>query len=297
MRITFNGQFNNTSAALAGAADRLAEFNRQVASGKRIDSPSDDPSAAAGAIGERAQLASVDQYSGTANSTSARLSVVDSVLSGIIEKITSAQTTVFAARNSTATDAQRNSAAQTLSGIRDSLVDDMNTSFNGAYVFGGNATTTRPYTTTAGTVGAYAGNTAEVQVDVSPTRAVTVAYDGSAMVDAGTAGNVFSVLDALGTALKNNDQDAVTANLASLQQVFLQMNSAQSRVGLTMNTVDSEKAHLDQTKLAATARLTSLEQVDMATAISNMNQADVTYRAALSVAAQSNTVSLLDYLK
>jgi flagellar hook-associated protein 3 FlgL len=297
MRITFNGQFNNTSAAIAGAADRLAEFQRQVASGKRIDSPSDDPSAAAGAIGERAQLASVDQYSGTANSTSARLSVVDSVLSGIIEKITSAQTTVFAARNSTATDAQRNSAAQTLSGIRDSLVDDMNTSFNGAYVFGGNATTTRPYTTTAGTVGAYAGNTAEVQVDVSPTRAVTVAYDGSAMVDAGTAGNVFSVLDALGTALKNNDQDAVTANLASLQQVFLQMNSAQSRVGLTMNTVDSEKAHLDQTKLAATARLTSLEQVDMATAISNMNQADVTYRAALSVAAQSNTVSLLDYLK
>jgi flagellar hook-associated protein 3 FlgL len=297
MRITFNGQFNNTSAAIAGAADRLAEFQRQVASGKRIDSPSDDPSAAAGAIGERAQLASVDQYSGTANSTSARLSVVDSVLSGIIEKITSAQTTVFAARTSTATDAQRNSAAQTLSGIRDSLVDDMNTSFNGAYVFGGNATTTRPYTTTAGTVGAYAGNTAEVQVDVSPTRAVTVAYDGSARVDAGTAGNVFSVLDALGTALKNNDQDAVTANLASLQQVFLQMNSAQSRVGLTMNTVDSEKAHLDQTKLAATARLTSLEQVDMATAISNMNQADVTYRAALSVAAQSNTVSLLDYLK
>ena len=297
MRITFNGQFSNSAAALNSAADRLAVANRQVASGKRNDSPSDDPSAAAAAINERSQLATVDQYSRTADSTTARLSVVDSVLSGIIEKLTSAQTTVFAARNSTATDSQRKSAADALTGIRDSLVDDMNTSFNGSYVFSGNMTTTRPFTTTAGVVGAYAGSSSEVQVDISQTRPVTVAYDGAGMVDAGAAGNVFSVLDALGTALKNNDQDSVTANLASLQQVFQQMNSAQSRVGLTMNTVDSEKARLDQTKLAATARLSTLEQVNMAAAISDMNQADVTYRAALSVAAKNNSVSLLDYLK
>jgi flagellar hook-associated protein 3 FlgL len=296
MRITFNGQFNNTAAAIAGASDRLAEFQRQVASGKRIDKPSDDPTGASAAVNERAQLASVDQYSGTADSTTARLSVIDSVLTGIISKITSAQTTVFAARNSTSTASQRATAAATLTGIRDSLVDDLNSSFHGTYVFSGNTTTTQPYTTTAGVVGAYAGSTTEVAVDISRTRPVTVAFDGSQVIDAGAAGNLFSVLDALGTALKNNDQDAVTANLASLQTVFLQANSAQSRIGLSLNTIESEKARLDETKLATTQRLSKIEEVNMATAISGMNQADVTYRAALNAASKNNSVSLLDYL-
>jgi flagellar hook-associated protein 3 FlgL len=297
MRITFNGQFNNTAAAIAGASDRLAEFQRQVASGRRIDKPSDDPTAAATAVNERGQLASVDQYSRTADSTTARLSVIDSVLSGAISKITAAQTTVFAARNSTSTATQRAAAAATLTGIRDSLVDDLNTSFHGTYVFSGNRTTTQPYTTSSGTVGAYAGSTTEVSVDISQTRPVTVAFDGSTMVDAGGGSDLFSVLDALGTALTSNDQPAVTANLDKLQRVFLQINSAQSRVGLSLNTIESEQARLDETKLSTTKRLAKIEEVNMATAISGMNQADVTYRAALNAAAKNNSVSLLDYLQ
>jgi flagellar hook-associated protein 3 FlgL len=297
MRITFNGQFNNTAAALSSASDRLAEAQRQVASGRRIDRASDDPTGAAAAVSERAHLASVDQYSRSADSSTARLSVIDTVLTGIIEKITAAQTTVFAARNSTSTPSQRDAAADTLTGIRDSLVDDMNTSFHGTYVFSGNTVTTAPYTPTAGVVNAYAGSATEVQVDISQTRPVTVGFDGSTIVDAGSAGTLFSVLDALGTALKANDQNAVAANLLGLQQVFVQMNSAQSRVGLSLNTIESEQARLAQTKLATTARLTQLEEVNMATAISDMNQADVTYRAALSAAAKNNSVSLLDYLR
>jgi flagellar hook-associated protein 3 FlgL len=297
MRITFNGQFNNTAAAIAGASDRLAEFQRQVASGRRIDKPSDDPTAASTAVNERGQLASVDQYSRTADSTTARLTVIDSVLTGAISKITAAQTTVFAARNSTATATQRASAAETLSGIRDSLVDDLNSSFHGTYVFSGNKTTTQPYTTSSGTVGAYAGSTTEVSVDISQTRPVTVAFDGSKMIDAGGGTDLFGVLDALGTALTNNDQPAVTANLAKLQTVFLQVNSAQSRIGLSLNTIDSEQARLSETKLATTTRLAKIEEVNMAAAISGMNQADVTYRAALNAAAKNNSVSLLDYLQ
>ncbi len=225
------------------------------------------------------------------------MSVIDTVLTGMISKITAAQTTVFASRNSTATASQRDAAAQALTGIRDSLADDMNTSFHGNYVFSGNRVTTAPYTTTAGVVGAYAGSTSEVQVDISQTRPVTIGFDGSTIVDAGAAGNLFGVLDALGTALKNNDQDAVTANLTALNQVFLQMNSAQSRVGLSLNTIESEQTRLAQTRMSTKERLTKLEEVNMAGAISDMNQADVTYRAALAAAAKNNSVSLLDYLR
>src|SRR5437868_6402824 len=123
MRITFNSQYTNVVDGMNGASERLSEFQRQVATGKRIEQPSDDPTAMASLVGERDQLASVDRYSRSADSVSARLSVVDSVLSDVIEKLTSAQTTVTGARNSTNTAAQREAAAQSLLSLRDSLID------------------------------------------------------------------------------------------------------------------------------------------------------------------------------
>ena len=103
---------------------------------------------------------------------------------------------------------------------------------------------------------------------------------------------VLSLLQGLGQEEKKRMD-----NLDKLQRVFLQINSAQSRIGLSLNTIESEQARLDETKLATTKRLAKIEEVNMATAISGMNQADVTYRAALNAAAKNNSVSLLDYLQ
>src|SRR4029450_4464341 len=59
MRVTFNAQNPNTTAGLEGSATRLLEFQRQVSTGKRIEKPSDDPSATLGAIGEHGEAAGI----------------------------------------------------------------------------------------------------------------------------------------------------------------------------------------------------------------------------------------------
>ena len=51
MRVTFNAQNRNSTAGLEDSATRLMEFQRQVSTGKRIEKPSDDPSATLGSIG------------------------------------------------------------------------------------------------------------------------------------------------------------------------------------------------------------------------------------------------------
>ena len=91
MRVTFSAQYQNGIANIESAADRLAEFQRQVSSGKRLDRVSVDPAAATSAINERGNLAQIDQYSRTGDSAYARLTVIDTVMSDIITKLTTAQ--------------------------------------------------------------------------------------------------------------------------------------------------------------------------------------------------------------
>ncbi len=146
MRITFNSLFRDGMRNVETASDSLLEAQRLVSSGKRVERGSDDPSAAAGGLANRAELATVQRYEKAADSVYSRLTVVDTVMSDIITMLTHAQTAVMSAQG-TKTTAQREAAAQDLEGVRSAIADDFNASFNGTYLFGGAASTTPPYTT------------------------------------------------------------------------------------------------------------------------------------------------------
>jgi len=135
MRVTFNAQNRNSTAGLEDSATRLMEFQRQVSTGKRIEKPSDDPSATLGSIGEHTETAAIDQYARATDSVASRLSVIDTVLSDLIAQIERGQVSAASARGSTKTQQQRDAAATDLEGIRDTIFSDMNTAFNGTYVF------------------------------------------------------------------------------------------------------------------------------------------------------------------
>ena len=146
MRITFNTLYRDGLRQIETSAEALADAQKQVSSGKRVDRASDDPSAAVGGLANRAELATVQRYEKAADSVYSRLTVVDTVLSDVINKLTSAQTAVMSAQGTVQSPAQREAAAQELEGVRASLVDDFNTSFGGTFLFGGARSTTPPYT-------------------------------------------------------------------------------------------------------------------------------------------------------
>jgi flagellar hook-associated protein 3 FlgL len=297
LRVTFNGQFRDATTNIERASDRLLEFQRQVSSGRRLDRVSDDPSSASSALGERTKIAQVDQFTRSTESAYSRLSVVDTVLSDIVSKLTAAQVAATSALGTTPTAAQRTAAAQQLDGLKAALLDDFNTSLQGNYLFAGTKSTTKPYVVGGGgTVAAYAGSSTEVQVDVDQDRIVTVAFDGSAITQGTDATDVFATIDALITAVNAGDSDAINTGIATLGNVFGRVTAAQSRVGSAMQTLDAEKLRLSATKLASSERLSKLEDANMAEAITGMQQADTAYKAALGAAATASKVSLMDYL-
>jgi flagellar hook-associated protein 3 FlgL len=296
LRVTFNGQFRDATTNVERASERLLQFQRQVSSGRRLDRVSDDPSGASAALGERTKIAQVDQFTRTTDSAYSRLTVIDTVLSDIVTKLTAAQVAATSALGTTPTDAQRTAAAEQLDGLKAALLDDFNTSLQGNYLFAGTKSTTKPYVASGGTVAAYAGSSTEIQVDIEQDRAVTVSFDGGAITKGSDTTDVFAIMDGLIAAVNASDSTAINSGITALQNVFGRVTAAQSRVGAAMQTLDAEKLRLSATKLASSERLSKLEDANMAEAITGMQQADTAYKAALGAAAAAAKVSLMDYL-
>jgi flagellar hook-associated protein 3 FlgL len=297
MRITFAGQFRDSALNMERAGERLTNYQRQVSSGRRLDRASDDPAAVTSALTERGKLAQLDQYSRTADSAYSRLTVVDTVLSDVVTKLTAAQVSATSALGSSATATQRSAAAQQLAGLKAALVDDFNSSFQGTYVFAGTKSTTKPYVTgVGGVVAAYAGSATEVQVDIDEGRSVTVGFNGGAISQGSDPTDVFTTFDNLIAAVNAGDNDAINAGIAALNDVFERTTAAQSSVGGAMQTLDSEKLRASASKLAATGRLSKLEDANMAEAIAGMQQSETAYKAALAAASTAAKLSLMDYL-
>lgn len=298
MRVTFSNGYAIAMADLEHAASELARRQREVASGKRVNLPSDNPSVAAASIRERGEIATLDQYVRATDSVSSRVAVIDTVLSDMIDKIISAQATASAARGTTQTDAQREATAQQLEGLRDAIFSDANATFGGRQLFGGSVSLAPPYTKDAsGVVSVYQGDSNAMAVDIDRDRAVKITYDGDEVMRGSDTKDIFQTMQDLIGAVRANDQQGVIDGLAGLERAFDRITSVQSGVGTDMVALEDQTTRLTQLTQANEARLSKDEDANMAEAITKMNQASTVYEAALGAVGTRTRLSLLDYLR
>lgn len=298
MRVTFQSQSRDGIAGIQAAAEQLLDAQRKVSSGRRLNAISDNPGDAAAIVAERNSLSGIEQYQRASDSVGSRLQVVDTVLSDIVDKLSQAQSAALNGQGSNKTQIQRNAAAGTLVGLRAALLDDLNTTFHGTYVFSGASVTTQPFTTGAGgAVNAYAGSTVENSVDVGDGRSVKVSYDGSVIAQGSAPQHIFDVLDQLIADMQAGNDAGISTGIAALKDAFTRAQTAQSRLGNDINENDTQKMRLQQMKLSTDERLSKLEEADMSEALTNMSNADTAYKAALGAVGTITRTSLLDYLK
>ncbi len=297
MRTTFNSTFIHSASDLSLAAAELARRQQEVSSGRRINAPSDDPAGVSSAIREHTEMAALDRYAQTADTANARLAAADSVLSDMVEQLTSAKTALLGARGSTVTPSQRTAAANALSGIRDAIFSDYTTSFNGTYLFSGQAATVPPYQKLPdGSISAYAGTATGVRVDVGRETSVQVSFNGDEVARGSDTDDIFTVLSqAIAAVQAGNDADMQAAGQA-LERAFTRATTAQTQTGTALNSVETAQGRVADLHRASEARAAGLEQVNMADSLTKMSQADTAYRAALGAIGASGHTTLMDYL-
>jgi len=177
----------------------LFETQQQIASGRRILTPSDDPVAAAQALNVTHAKDQTEQYSTNVNTAKSALALNDSVLSQVTDLLQSVRTLAVNGGNASLNNNDRGSIATDIAGQLQQLIGLANSKDgNGGFLFSGFQVNTQPFVSTATGV-LYNGDQGQLQLQVAPARALAISENGSATFEQVNNGNGIFVASAAAT--------------------------------------------------------------------------------------------------
>jgi flagellar hook-associated protein 3 FlgL len=181
MRISTNTIYESGGARISELQVGLNRTQQQIASGRRILNPSDDPIGSARALVITQTDAVNDQMAVNRKNATNTLSIAEDTLSSVTNVLQNVKTLIVSAGNGTLTDQERGYIANELQGSLDQLFGFANaTDGTDAYLFSGFSSTIAPYTKTQG--GAqYNGDQGGRFLQVDTSRQIPISDIGSAI--------------------------------------------------------------------------------------------------------------------
>ncbi|WP_355660203.1 flagellar hook-associated protein FlgL [Halomonas salifodinae] len=180
MRISTVTMFEMNVASMNRQQGDFLKVGQQIASGKRVVNPSDDPQAASRAVGVSQSKAVTQQYADARVSARNSLAQSESILNSVNDGITRAKTLLLQASSDTLSDVDRNSVASELKGLYESLLGQANsTDGNGRHLFGGYRDNAPPFAKDAGGQVQYEGDTRNREQRIDSSRLMPVTDSGA----------------------------------------------------------------------------------------------------------------------
>lgn len=182
MRISTVTMFEQSVTSLNRQQSDFTNVGQQIASGRRVVNPSDDPQAASQAVGVSQSISITEQYTDSRVSARNSLSQEESVLNSVSQAISSAKTLLVQAANGTLSDADRQSVASELEGIYSTMLGQANaTDGNGSYLFGGSRDDAPPFAQNASGDVNYIGDSSNREQRIDSSRQMPVSDSGDAI--------------------------------------------------------------------------------------------------------------------
>ena len=141
MRTTNNMLINNMMFYMKSNLERVSKYQTQLATGKKITVPSDDPIVAARALRFRTDVSQVIQFQSNAKDANSWMDMTEDAL-GKMGKIlqTIYDKAVEAANTGTQSFDERNSIRQEIMQLKEQIIHLANTTYAGRYIFSGYST-------------------------------------------------------------------------------------------------------------------------------------------------------------
>jgi flagellar hook-associated protein 3 FlgL len=294
-RITINAINNTVLADNQRTIARLATYQEQLSSGKRVNRVSDDPGAANAALRYRAESLQTAKYIDNITKGGSFVQATDSALGEMSAALDEAKALAVQGANGTQDAASRRALAQSVDSLLTRMVDLANTVHDGRYIFAGTATFTQPFSRSADGDGVdYAGNLDAFEVQVGPTSRVTVNQDGHTLFKSEV--DVFGSLVDLRDALLADDPATVTGLIQRVDDAHAHISDLYGALGGTQQRLDLARNQLEGAKVNLDALVSAAEDVDFADTIAQMQLAQVALEAGLQSGARVLRPSLLDFL-
>ena len=283
---------------LSSQSNSIAQLQEQIASGQALNQPSDNPAAVTQVLALSSQVGQLTSWQTNSDTATSWLATANSTANSVLESLQSAQTLLLQASNEGAQDATTFQAlGSQINGIVSNLTSLANTQFEGRAIFAGTSASPTAYDAS----GNYLGNADTPTVVIGPGQGagqtVALSVPGTALFGTGAA-NVFSTLSTVATALLSgtpsataisNAMTALSSNIATAQQASAVLGNSSEEVSNVTATLTNQIASVQ-------ASQANLEDVNVATATTQLESETTNYQAALWAAAQSLPDTLMKFI-
>lgn len=178
-RVSTAAFYQRSTEAITRAQSQLQTTQLQIASGRRLINPSDDPVATARIAGLDAALAQTDQFQRNANMARTRLATEEQVLTDVQNSLFRIRELAIQANNDTQTVESRRFIATEAKEILGQLLETANRrDAQGNYLFGGYQARTAPFALDNGSV-RFDGDQGQRRLQIGQTRYVADGDSGA----------------------------------------------------------------------------------------------------------------------
>ncbi|WP_313704143.1 flagellar hook-associated protein FlgL [Massilia sp.] len=303
MRIATAQYQSNMNGSLQLNQERISIITQQMATGKRILVPSDDPVDNVRLSRLKREEAAITQYRDNIGSIKIRLSKNEGYLGNMVNDITSGRDQIVWALDGSNTPDDLKAMINPLEALRDSLFFSANTvDQEGRYVFSGTMTSTPAMAFDAGAApGArysFAGNTNEQRVVVG-NGLTQVANDNLKGLE-----NLLNRIDATIATLSGGKLDAndpatravLTANLNGFDEALDLVSGKIAVLGGKQNILDTLDANHGNVSLSNQMAITDIGQLDMGVAATELNGYSTALQATYKAYSRIGSLSLFSAL-
>jgi len=166
---------------IAKAQEALLRTQQQIATGRRVSTPADDPVAAAQALAIDQAKGRVGQYTTNIGAAKDSLAMHESVLEQITSLLQDVRTLAVNAGNGTLANSDRSAIGTDVAGRLQQLIGLANSKDgDGSYMYGGFETAGQPFVATPTGV-AYTGDQGQRALEVAPARSLAITENGAAL--------------------------------------------------------------------------------------------------------------------
>ncbi|WP_304508380.1 flagellin N-terminal helical domain-containing protein [Anaerotignum sp.] len=330
MRITTSQVLRNYQTNLSKSTSELNDTRNRVLTKRNFTKASEDPAAAATAYKLRKEYSDVGDHLDNVNEAISHLDAVESSAMGMSSIAKEANALILEGISGTSSTESRQTIANSLREMQESIVMSANSKLGDAFLFGGETTDAVPFELVDGKLQYYGLDVSSTDADVQSQLkemengkiyvdiGFGLSFDNGSLDENSAFNTAFSGLSALGYGQTEDGMDKNIVNLMGevadelekepidqdkLDELSKQFEECKNNItdfvtvlGTKSNFLDTTKERLEDNQITLNEKIVTVENVDLAQAISEYSWAQYAYNAALKVGTSILSQSFIDFM-
>ncbi|EHQ91634.1 flagellar hook-associated protein FlgL [Desulfosporosinus youngiae] len=302
MRITNNTMIYNFLSSLNKSLEKANKIQGQLADGRALHSPSDDPIKVVRSLRFSTSLELNKQYAQNAQDALSWMTTSDDHMQDLSAIMISIKEQVTQASNGTNPE----SAVQTIGDAVDNLINQMinigNSQLGGRYIFAGQNDKSTPFIRNGDTI-TYNGDNQKISMPIHPGIANSsqdsVNRTGEDVFgpDLKILKDLIDIKNHLKSGTKEDQEWLSKTGLANIEDGHTKMLQSHTELGTRMSMYEMAKGMLEDNYTIIAGDQAENDSIDIAMGIIDYKNAENVYKTALQVGARIMPMSLVDFLR